>query len=203
MHDLKNPLIAVLAFARRIREGKGDVEKAAHAIWDSAQNMQKIVESTLDFARPVQPDMKQEDLTGILNRVCDSCKPKADESGVTLSLEVPPEPLTVAVDGHTMARALTNLVSNAVEASEAGQEVVVSAQRGGKNLFISIIDQGVGMDREALENVFVPFYTKKSKGTGLGMVIAKKIVEAHAGKITIDSRVGQGTQVTVELPARP
>jgi two-component system, NtrC family, sensor histidine kinase HydH len=203
VHDLKNPLITILAFARRIREGKGDIDKAVHAIWDSAQNMQKIVESTLDFARPIQLDIKEEELTGILNNVFDSCKPKAEESGVTLTLEVPPYPLKIAVDGHNMARALTNLVSNSIEASRAGQNVIISAEKGEKNFVIRVSDKGMGMDKEVLENIFVPFYTKKSKGTGLGMPIVKKIVEGHSGKIIIDSRIGHGTEVIVELPDRP
>ena len=84
-----------------------------------------------------------------------------------------------------------NLVSNSIEASSAGQNVVISAEKG------------VGMDKEVLENVFVPFYTKKNKGTGFGMAMVKKIVEGHSGEITIDSRVGHGTEVIVELPYRP
>jgi len=129
-----------------------------------------------------------------------SCKMKAEEVGVTLSLEVPANPLKIAVDSRQMERALTNLVDNSIEASTEGQKVIISAERAAKNLVIRVTDTGMGMDRDALENVFVPFYTKKSKGTGLGMAIAKKIVEGHSGKISIDSRIGHGTEVILELP---
>ena len=200
VHDLKNPLITILAFAKRIQEGKGNIERAVHAIWDSAQNMQKIVESTLDFARPIQLDIKEEDLRGIINKVLNSCKIKAEGSGVTLSLKVSADPLKIAIDSHNMERALMNLVSNSIEASSAGQNVLISAEKVKKDFVIRVIDEGVGMDKEVLENVFVPFYTKKKKGTGLGMPIVKKIVEGHSGEIAILSRAGQGTEVIIKLP---
>jgi signal transduction histidine kinase len=202
VHDLKNPLIAILAFTKRIQEGKGSIDKAAHAIWDSAQSMQKIVENTLDFARPLQMEFTEEDLRVIINKVFVSCKVKAEESSVTLSVRVPAVPMKIAMDGHHMERALTNLVANAIEASSAGQDVTISAEKKGDDFVMRVKDNGVGMDKEVLENVFVPFYTKKSKGTGLGMPIVKKIVEGHSGELAILSRAGQGTEFIIRLPCR-
>lgn len=202
VHDLKNPLIAILAFAKRIREGKGNPDKAAEAIWDSAQTMQKIVESTLDFARPVQLEIKEEELTDIIHRALHACKPKAEENGVNLSARVPKAPMKIALDGHHVERALMNLVANSIDASNAGQEVVISAEKKETGCIIKVKDNGSGMDKKVLENVFLPFYTKKKKGTGLGMPIVKKIVEGHSGKIRIDTRIGHGTEVVLELPCR-
>jgi signal transduction histidine kinase len=200
VHDLKNPLISILGFAKRIREGKGNTDKAADAIWDSAQTMQKIVESTLDFARPIRLDLKESDLKDIIDKVFDSCKIKAEESGVNLSVRVPTAPMKMAIDAHHMERALLNLVSNCIEASRSGQEVLLSAESEGADLVIRVKDNGAGMDEETMENIFVPFYTKKKKGTGLGMPIAKKIVESHSGKLIILSRTGQGTEFVIHLP---
>ena len=200
VHDLKNPLISILGFARRIRDGKGNTGKAAEAIWDSAQTMQRIVESTLDFARPIRLDLKESDLKEIFNKVLDSCKIKAEEGGVTLFVRVPIAPMKLVIDAHHMERALLNLVSNCIEASGSGQQVLLSAENEGADLVIRVKDNGVGMDKETLENVFVPFYTKKKKGTGLGMPIAKKIVESHSGKLMIRSRTGQGTEFVIHLP---
>lgn len=200
VHDLKNPLITILAFSKRIQEGKGNVDKAVHAIWDSAQNMQKIVESTLDFARPIQLDIKEEELKGIIDKVVQTCKTKAEESGVKLSVQIPTVSMKIATDPHHMERALMNLLANSIEASRAGQDVVISAENKGPHLVIRIKDHGTGMDKETLENIFVPFYTKKKKGTGLGMPIAKKIVESHSGKLMILSRTGQGTEFVIHLP---
>ena len=90
--------------------------------------------------------------------------------------------------------------NNAIEASNRGEMVEVRAEASKNRFVIRIKDYGGGMDSEMLENVFIPFYTKKSSGTGLGMAIAKKIIEAHQGSIRIDSREHSGTEVIVDLP---
>src|SRR4030042_3102592 len=82
VHDLKNPLISILGFAKRIREGKGDINTAAQVIEDSAQNMQRIVDGVLDFARPIRLELKEEDIHRVGQRACDSCKMEAEEGKV-------------------------------------------------------------------------------------------------------------------------
>ena len=77
---------------------------------------------------------------------------------------------------------------------------MISAEKAGGHLVIRVRDNGVGMDKETVENIFVPFYTKKSRGTELGMPIVKKIVEAHSGEIAVLSRTGQGTEFVLKLP---
>jgi signal transduction histidine kinase len=81
-----------------------------------------------------------------------------------------------------------------------GQDVTVKVTTKGSIIVIFINDNGKGMDRETLEHVFIPFYTKKDRGTGLGMATAKRIIEEHRGSIAIRSGPGRGTQITIELP---
>ena len=119
---------------------------------------------------------------------------------MNLLTSVPASPVYVELDGFHMERALINLLSNAIEASGRGQEVKVGTAPGKDTLAITIVDQGPGMDRETIENVFTPFYTKKKEGTGLGMPIAKKVVDAHKGKIYVFSKPGEGTEVRIKLP---
>lgn len=95
---------------------------------------------------------------------------------------------------------MVNLITNAIDASQKGQTVTVSASSGKDGVIITVRDQGPGIDKETLENIFIPFYTKKSAGTGLGMPIAKKIIEAHQGTIRIDSHPGRGIEVVLEIP---
>ena len=106
----------------------------------------------------------------------------------------------MSVDGLRLQRALTNLVTNAIEASPKGQKVLLTLQADQEKVVIGVRDQGAGMDEETLENIFVPFFSKKSQGTGLGMAIAKKVIEAHGGEINIRSQPGHGTEVRIELP---
>lgn len=202
VHDLKNPLIVISGFAKRIRDGKGDATDAAQTIIESAEKMQKIVFDVLDFSKPIQLEMNETDLRGVMNEVVESCRMKAKERGVTLLSEMPKAPVSMEVDNITLQRALINLVNNAIEASAEQQTVTVTLSVAGSEAVISIRDRGAGMDRETLEHLFVPFFTKKSGGTGLGMAIAKKIIEGHRGGITVLSAIGTGTEISVRLPRR-
>jgi two-component system sporulation sensor kinase A len=202
VHDLKNPLISILGFARRIREGKGDFTQAALIIEDSAQNMQRIVNSVLDFAKPLLLDLKDVDIREIISRASQSCQTKADARRVTLTLHLPSTPVITALDSSHLERALTNLIDNAIDASPRGAMVTITAAIDSNNLLITIKDQGAGMDRETLANIFMPFYTTKTEGNGLGMPISRKVIEAHAGTLGINSKQGVGTEAVIRLPAK-
>lgn len=201
VHDLKNPLITIIGFAKRISEGKNKTESAADLIMESALKMQKIVNDVLDFSKPVQLHRKTEDMRDVVSRTCDLCKAKAENEDIRLSVRLPDSPLEAEIDSFQLERALTNIINNAIEASGKGQGIDIDSMREKDRIVISIKDRGKGMDRETLENIFIPFYTKKAEGTGLGMSIAKNIIEGHGGKIHIYSRKDFGTEVKIELPA--
>jgi signal transduction histidine kinase len=203
VHDLRNPLISILGFAKRVREGKGNVSVATQVIEESALSMQRIVDGVLDFARPIRLDIREEDIQGVIQRACDSCRIKAEERKIALCIELPGAPVHVEIDGFSFQRALVNLVNNAIEASSEGRNVIVRTETEKNHVVIKVKDFGSGMDKETLENIFIPFYSKKASGTGLGMAIAKKVVEGHGGNIRINSQPGIGTEVMIELPYRP
>jgi len=200
VHDLKNPLIVILGFAKRIRDGKGNIDGAARTIIESAENMQRIVHDVLDFSKPINLELKEDELGSIARKAVDYCKAKADEQGVSLSIDVPDHPVKILIDGFSMQRALVNIINNGIEASAKGKTVTVIVETGKQCVMIRVKDAGSGMDSETLENIFVPFYTKKRGGTGLGMAIAKKVIEGHRGKIRVKSEVDKGTEVLIELP---
>lgn len=200
VHDLKNPLISILGFTKRICEGKGDSTQAVQAITESARAMQRIVDDVLDFAKPIQLDLKDCNLVESIIRSVDECRTKASEQEVTLLVNVPVENITVTIDNFHFERALVNLIDNSIDASRQGGEVVISAKMSSNELVVSITDHGSGMSREAVAHAFELFYTTKTNGTGLGMPIVKKIIEEHGGKLAIKSRKGVGTEVAVRLP---
>lgn len=200
VHDLKNPVITVLGFAQRIYEGKGDIKTASQAIVESGQRMQKIIHDILDFAKLTQLKLAEENICCIIERANKSCGIKAESKGIKLSMNLSIDPLRVSVDGNKIERALVNLINNAIDASADGQTVTITALPESNYLTIKISDYGSGMDRETLENIFIPFYTQKRSGTGLGMAIAKKIIEEHQGNIHIHSKPGSGTDLTIKLP---
>ncbi|MBZ0157366.1 MAG: HAMP domain-containing histidine kinase [Alphaproteobacteria bacterium] len=200
IHDLKNPLIVILGFARRIQEGKGDAAASAREIIEAAGTMQRMVHGMLDFARAVNLELKEEDIRKVIHKACASCRAKAEEGGVVLSTVSPERPVQSSIDSFQLERAMVNILTNAIEASGPGQRVNVRIQPGRNHLRITVRDEGKGMDTETLDNLFVPFYTRKGSGTGLGMTIAKQVVEGHRGRIHVTSGIGKGTEVRIDLP---
>lgn len=203
VHDLRSPLITVAGFAKRIYEEKGDIREESQFIINAARKMQLIVDDVMDFAKPVMIDERREDLRSVVRSACDGCTAKAGEKEIDMVVDVPADALMVQVDALKMERALVNLISNAIDASLVGSSVLVNAEAVNDRLIVRIKDSGSGMDRETVENIFIPFYTKKSSGTGLGMAIAKKIIEGHLGAIHIYSQEQTGTEIVVELPNTP
>jgi len=199
-HDLKNPLIVILAFARRIKEGHTSIDSAIRPIIESAENMQKIVDGVMDFGRPLRLTLKKEDIRNVVRRALQSCQEKAREKEISFSVDVPPDPVYVEIDSLNLARALANLILNSIEASSKEQKIVISVAAKKNHIEATVKDFGSGMDKETLDNIFAPFYSKKESGTGLGMPIVKKIIDGHKGRILIASQPGLGTEVTITLP---
>jgi signal transduction histidine kinase len=127
VHDLKNPIVTILGFAQRIHEGKGNIDAAIQTIIDSAKGMQKIVYDVLDFAKPIQLVLKEdEDIKNIINRACNSCKTKVEEKGIDLLINLPDNPINIAIDEFHMEKAIVNLIDNAIEASIEGQVITIN-----------------------------------------------------------------------------
>jgi len=200
VHDLRNPLIAILVFTKRIQEGKGEMGTAAQVIIDEAHNMQRIVEGVLDFAKPIRLEVKEGDIIKVVNQACESCRTKAEERSVNLTFNPPADPVNIVMDSFSVQRALINVINNAIESSSARGNVAISTETEKNHVAVRIKDFGSGMDRETLENIFIPFYSRKDRGTGLGMVIVKTVIEGHHGKIHIESHPGEGSEITIRLP---
>ena len=107
------------------------------------------------------------------------------------------------LDRETFRSAVLNLLLNAVQAMEAGGQLVVRTRPAGLGVVLELIDTGPGMDAETLAKVFQAFYTTKQGGSGLGLPTARKIIEAHRGTIDVESAPGRGTKVAIWLPAPP
>lgn len=133
VHDLKNPLITILGFSKRIKDRKGNADEAIDIVMDSALSMQKIVHDVLDFSKPLQLRLKQEDMREVIAKACQFCEAKAGVEGVNLLTKIPDSPVYVELDSFHMERAMINVVSNAIEASGRGQNITVSIEAGNYN----------------------------------------------------------------------
>ena len=104
------------------------------------------------------------------------------------------------IDASKMRRVLDNLIRNALDAMPSGGDLRISTRRGDEWRRIEVSDTGVGIAEEDMANLFIPFYSRKAGGLGLGLVFCKEIVEAHGGTISVISDVDEGTNVTITLP---
>jgi signal transduction histidine kinase len=224
-HELKTPLTSIQGFSQAILDGTardGEAQRhAAQIINDEAERMTRLVNELLDLAKldAGQIVMAQEPLDmGQLLRGCvEKLTPQAGQGGVELRLDLEALP-PLAGDNDRLAQVFTNLIDNALKHTLQGGRVTVAAKgvtsqparKGDKvvpKVEVSVADTGAGIPPEDLSRIFERFYQvdksrrRKDRGAGLGLAIAKEIVEAHGGQIKAESVVGVGTKFTVTLPA--
>jgi signal transduction histidine kinase len=109
----------------------------------------------------------------------------------------------VNVDVENMKRVFVNIIKNAVDAMPRGGRLTLRSRKSCESLEVALSDTGAGMSEEVLKRVWTPLYTTKAKGMGLGLPICKRIVEAHGGKITVESTINKGTTFTITIPLKP
>jgi two-component system sensor histidine kinase HydH len=204
-HELRNPLGTIRASSEMLTKetAKNNPEvmaEMASFIRSEADRMNSLIGSFLTFARPLQIHALVADLRSVVADVLREQGERAKSSSVQLRFEAGDTDLRFAFDPDTLRLALSNLVQNAIQASQPGQSVQVSARDAGEKIEIRVTDQGCGIDREHLESIFNPFFTTKPQGVGLGLALVSKIVDEHGGKISVRSEKGMGTAFEISLP---
>jgi signal transduction histidine kinase len=159
--------------------------------------MDKIVADLQDYARPLDPEREAVSIRELINDVLQSLPPI--DSKVEVEEDLPD--LTIEAEPHLMHRAFANLILNAIQAMPNGGKLDISATAQDGFVAISVSDTGVGIPVQMIDKLFSPLMTGKAKGTGLGLAVVKRIVDAHAGKISFESEEGNGTRFTVTLPS--
>jgi signal transduction histidine kinase len=204
-HEIKNPLgsirFAAEVLKRRGTSNNADDLSTIQVIERSVDHLAAICAELSEFARPKKLNPAETNLSelldGLLPMVADRLMAKQIEVATHYSSEIPPGHYDVT----ELKKLFLNLLINAVEASEPNSAIELSTRlNGSEDVVIDIKDHGSGMDAETLTRLFEPFYTTKEKGTGLGMAIAKRIAELHSGDLSVISKAGAGTTVTVRLP---
>jgi PAS domain S-box-containing protein len=172
--------------------------------------MKVLVDNLLDMSRfergVIHLDRQDIILQDLLGGVVSLQQPEAEQKRQTLTSELPLPPMMLNVDAPRLTQVITNLVMNAINYTPEGGAIVVRAvPDGGDHVLIQVGDSGVGIPPEHLPHVFEPFYqgTNASKGIGLGLSIAKEIIEMHGGEISVESEVGKGTCFTIRMKLSP
>ncbi|MFW6163326.1 MAG: sensor histidine kinase [Planctomycetota bacterium] len=204
LHQVRSPVVTMGLLARSVRR-RAELEDAQREkidqIIDQASKVEEMLNHCLDYLRPTQAGAERVNVPNLVEWVSDELGPEADQAQVTLELDLC-EGLPVIFGHRRMLReALLNVVRNAVEAaSDSEGHVTVKARAEGDQLILEVEDDGGGVPREVVEEAFEPFVTTKDSGTGLGLALARKVVEGHRGAIDIESEEAQGTRVRMQLP---
>jgi signal transduction histidine kinase len=204
-HGIRNPLHIIGGFSHRLlkKTDESDPSRAwATAIAEEARRIEQMVERFETLAQRKTSFFAQEDLNVIVSSTLDLLRPELKGKNITLLSELCPTPLVGRLNKHLLKVALSHLLRNAMEAMRPGGTLMVRTARDKNYAILIIKDTGRGMPADVVDKVFVPFYTTKLGGTGLGMVFVRQIVDEHRGIITLESKLGQGTTVTIRLPHR-
>ncbi|HUU95822.1 MAG TPA: ATP-binding protein [Phycisphaerae bacterium] len=204
-HEIKNPLAGISGAIQVIRDGM-DLEDQWRPILEEVlrqtNRLDGTVKDLLVYARPRPPRFQRCKLNRLIERVLTVLRREPDLQRVRVDY-INSRQLPLYGDEAQIEQLVMNLLHNAAHASPDGGLVRVLTTSNADGLRLVVEDQGQGMDQETCQRAFEPFFTTKARGTGLGLPICRKIVDAHGGTISIRSAVGQGTTVTVRLPRYP
>jgi two-component system, cell cycle sensor histidine kinase DivJ len=215
-HELRTPLNAIIGFSELIVQEEALVLDAARRreyaqlINDSGQHLLSVVNGILDMSKMESGnfEISPEPFAprAALVNCCNLLALKAREGGVDLAVNAPAELPVIAGDPRAFKQIVINLVSNAIKFTERGGKVTVFAEADAARFMLRVTDTGVGIATDDLKRIGDPFfqagktYQRRHEGTGLGLSIVKSLVTLHAGELIVQSKVGEGTTVTVALP---
>lgn len=205
-HEIKNPLGIVRSTAeilgKRISKVAPGNEHLAHIIVEETSRLDNIVREFLDFARPRELKRMPGSLNAVVDRLLRFMDPEFQQKSVVVHTRLDEKLPEISFDSEQVYQVVFNIVFNAVQAMPQGGDILLktSRHRTEPAVVLEIADSGLGISPEKLEQIFTPFYTDKNRGTGLGLTIAKSIIEKHRGTITVDSRPGEGSIFRITLP---
>lgn len=203
-HEIRNPLTVVkgfLQFYEQSNEVDTELKKHFHLMVDELNTAEQVISQFLSIAKPAkEKELEPVNIRQVLQSVTDLLHSYGLLHDNQIELQIV-EDSYVAANTIEMKQLFINIIKNAIEASNIGDVVVVAASKIKDMVEINIIDYGQGMTEKEIESLGTPFYSLKSKGTGLGMMICYNIAENYKGKISFKSAKGKGTTVTIRFPS--
>ena len=204
-HEIRNPLASIKNFTQLLPCEYDDPvfrQEFTATVTSEVNRINRIVNELLDYARPRKLNMVKADLAELADETIASLQAQLNSRRAALKKQfsrVPP----VQIDPEQIRQVLINLLLNAAEALQEGGTITVAIRENARGeTEIAVSDTGRGIPREALADVFKPFFTTRENGTGLGLAIALRIVNEHGGRIDVESTQGRGTVFTIILPAQ-
>jgi len=202
-HEVKNPLMVIGGMARRVLKGSADDQQKnidrLKIIVEEIRRLEDFLTEVGSFARLSEAKKAVVNLNSLIQEMALQLEASLHEKGIELSLNLDPNLPQVQFDPLHFRQVLLNIAKNSIEAMPAGGNLTFTSGCHNESVFVQISDTGEGIPHDIKDEIFRPFYSTKPKGSGLGLAISRTIIEAHQGKIEVESKPHQGTRVTVLL----
>jgi signal transduction histidine kinase len=213
-HELRTPLTSIRMFIETLSLGRlkdpAQTQEVLQLLTRETERLSTLIERVLDWAR-IESGRKEYhreslEVEQVVEAAVAAFRAQRLDSGVDLKVDVPAGLPRVEVDRHAVAGALLNLLQNAYKYSGQDKRIALSARAEGRWVGLSVEDNGVGIALRDRKRIFDRFYrvdnllTRKTEGSGLGLAITKRIIEAHGGRVVVQSEVGKGSRFTLQLP---
>ncbi|MCX7965174.1 MAG: ATP-binding protein [Syntrophorhabdaceae bacterium] len=206
-HEIKNPLISIEGFAKRIQKTKDleAIEKYSKFVEEEAGRLSNVLSKLLNFSRMDEPNFEQANINDIVDDTVLFMEHHLSRfKNIELSILKAKDLPLVKVDRIHIQQILVNLIMNAAQAMPNGGLIRITTGEEKDYVFIAVADTGTGIKKEIMDKIFEPFYTTKAKdeGTGLGLSLCKRLIDANKGRIEVESEVGKGSTFKVLVPYR-
>jgi PAS domain S-box-containing protein len=202
-HEIRNPLIAVGGFARQLHEALDPEDprrEYSSIILEEVTRLEQILREQLTLERHLQPVLAPVNVNQILRDVRKLLSHGILSTRTRLIGELSDSlPVTMG-DANQLKQAFLNVVNNSIQSMSEGGTIEISTEQKGRNIVVTVTDTGPGIPPEVMSKLFVPFYTTRKSGSGLGMAVTRRIIENHGGAIEVESEVGHGTTVRMSIP---
>ena len=213
-HEFKTPLTAIQGFAETLLNGalddKANRNRFVEIIREHAQRLARLTDDLLKLSRieagRLELEIRPIGVEALVNGCVESARLKAEAKGLQFHVQLQEDLPAVRGDGAQLGEVLQNLLDNAVQYTPAGGQIAVKARSDGQEVIFTVADTGIGIPESDLERIFERFYrvdaarSRESGGTGLGLSIARHIVEAHGGRIWVESAIGHGSRFHFSIP---
>lgn len=199
-HEIKNPLAMIGGFARQLlKKAKEEKDRGKlSVIVAEVDRLEHLLAGLRELYKPPKLDFSRISLGELLAEVVDLAHSYSVAKGVDIRLAIPDDAITLEVDREKIKQVLLNLVKNAIEATASGGVVEVKVRLEDQLVEVMVTDTGEGIPEELKKRIFLPFFTTKKQGTGLGLCISKRILDDHPGcSLSLDSEKGKGTVATI------
>ena len=204
-HEVKNPINAIVVHLELMRTKLSSDEAPAmrhlNVIHSEIQRLDRVVQTLVDFSRPVEPQLQEQDLRQVVASVLQLASAELATRSVTVVSRMPERRVMVKVDTDMLRQALLNIVLNGAQAMPAGGTLTLNLGEDSRFAMLSVSDDGEGIAPEILPRIFDLYFTTRKDGSGIGLAMTYRIIQLHSGVVEVESELGKGTVFTLRLPS--